>query len=78
MAAAAAEDHSTAQGRAATELKSMIVANLHQLGMARPASDDAASPRPLNARRFSEREARLRDSEVKKIKGRDRPVMGEQ
>jgi len=31
------------------------------------------SLRPLNARRFFEREARLRDSEAKEIEGRDRP-----
>jgi hypothetical protein len=66
--------------RLETELKSMIVANLHRLGMARRASDDAVSLRPLNARRFFEREARLRDSEAKQIEGRDRPdqVTGEQ
>ena len=59
--------------RLETELKSMIVANLHRLGMARRASDDAVSLRPLNARRFFEREARLRDSEAKEMEGRDRP-----
>ena len=59
--------------RLETELKSMIVANLHRLGMARRASDDAVSLRPLSAGRFFEREARLRDSEAKEIEGHDRP-----
>ena len=59
--------------RLETELKSMIVANLHRLGLARRASDDAVSLRPLNARRFFEREARLRDPETKEIEGHDRP-----
>lgn len=52
MTAAVAEDHSTARGGLETELKSMIVANLHRLGRARRASDDRVSLRPLNARRF--------------------------
>jgi hypothetical protein len=59
--------------RLETELKSMIVANLHRLGMARGASDDAVSLRPLTARRFFEQEARLRDPEAREIEGRDRP-----
>ncbi len=53
--------------RLETELKSMIVANLHRLGLARRANDDAVSLRPLNARRFFEREARLRDPATKEI-----------
>lgn len=69
-----AHEYCKALGRGLeTELKSMIVANLHRLGMARRASDDAVSLRPLNAGRFFEREARLRDSEAKEIEGRDRP-----
>ncbi|HEX9554513.1 MAG TPA: hypothetical protein VF983_15010, partial [Streptosporangiaceae bacterium] len=59
--------------RLETELKSMIVANLHRLGLARRANDDAVSLRPLSARRFFEREARLRDPETKEIEGHDRP-----
>ena len=47
----------------------MIVANLHRLGLARRARDDAVSLRPLNAQRFFEREARLRDPEIKEIQG---------
>ena len=62
--------------RLETELKSMIVANLHRLGMARRANDDAVSLRPLTARRFFEREARLRDPETKEIEGPDRPDAG--
>ena len=38
--------------RLETELKSMIVANLHRLGLARRANDDAVSLRPLNAGRM--------------------------
>jgi hypothetical protein len=59
--------------RLETELKSMIVANLHRLGLARRANDDAVSLRPLSARRFFEREARLRDPETKEIEGHDQP-----
>ena len=59
--------------RLETELKSMIVANLHRLGLARRANDDAVSLRPLNARRFFEREARLRDPETKEIEDAGRP-----
>ena len=59
--------------RLETELKSMIVANLHRLGLARRANDDAVSLRPLTAQRFFEREARLRDPETKEIEGPDRP-----
>jgi hypothetical protein len=80
MTAAVAENHNAAQGRLETDLKSMTVANLHRLGIARRASDDAVSLRPFNAGRLFEREARLRDLEAKEIEGRDRPdqVMGEQ
>ncbi len=49
------------------------MARLHRLGLARRASDDAVNLRPLNARRFFEQEARLRDQETKEIEGRDRP-----
>jgi hypothetical protein len=57
-----------AQGkRLETELKSMIVANLHRLGKARRASDDAVNLRPLSARRYFERQARLRDERAKEI-----------
>ena len=59
--------------RLETELKSMIVANLHRLGLARRANDDAVSLRPLNARRFFEREARLRDPATKEIEDAGRP-----
>lgn len=45
--------------RLETELKSMIVAHLHRLGRARRASDDAVNLRPMNARVFFERQARL-------------------
>jgi hypothetical protein len=55
-----------------TELKSMIVANLHRLGLARRANDDAVSLCPLNARRFFEREARLRDPATKEIEDASR------
>jgi hypothetical protein len=58
--------------RLETELKSMIVANLHRLGLARRANDDAVSLRPLNARRFFEREARLRDPATKEIEDASR------
>ena len=55
--------------RLETELKSMIVANLHRLGLARRASDDAVNLRPLNAERFFDREARLRDQQHREIEG---------
>lgn len=50
--------------RLETELKSMIVANLHRLGLARRASDDAVSLRPLSARRFFDQQRRLRDADA--------------
>jgi hypothetical protein len=53
--------------RLETELKSMIVANLHRLGKARRAHDDAVSLRPLTATRYFEREARLNDGAAKEI-----------
>jgi hypothetical protein len=56
--------------RLETELKSMIVANLHRLGRARRASDDAVSLRPLNARRYFERQAELRDQASREIEVR--------
>ena len=59
--------------RLETELKSMIVANLHRLGLARRASDDAVSLRPLNAKRFFDQEAHLRDKEAREIEGPDQP-----
>ena len=59
--------------RLETELKSMIVANLHRLGMARRASDDAVSLRPLNARRFFEQQARLHDAAPREIGKPDQP-----
>ena len=59
--------------RLETELKSMIVANLHRLGMARRASDDAVSLRPLNARRFFEQQARLQDAAPREIGKPDQP-----
>jgi hypothetical protein len=59
--------------RLETELKSMIVANLHRLGLTRRASDDAVNLRPLTAERFFDREARLRDPDTKQIEGDDQP-----
>jgi hypothetical protein len=59
--------------RLETELKSMIVANLHRLGLARRASDDAVNLRPLNAARFFDHEARLRDQQTPEIES---PVQG--
>ncbi|QDY11130.1 hypothetical protein FJK98_31590 [Micromonospora sp. HM134] len=53
--------------RLETELKSAIVANLHRLGRARRATDDAVSLRPLSARRYFEVQARLRDQRAKEI-----------
>ena len=53
--------------RLETEMKSMIVANLHRLGMARRANEDAVSLRPLNARRFFEQQARLQDEAPREI-----------
>jgi hypothetical protein len=47
--------------RLEAELKSMIVANLHRLGLARRASDDAVGTRPLSAHRYFETQAALRD-----------------
>ena len=58
--------------RLETELKSMIVANLHRLGMARRASDDAVGLRPLSAQRFFEREARLRGEPAREIEDASR------
>jgi hypothetical protein len=59
--------------RLETELKSMIVANLHRLGKARRASDDAVSLRPLSARRFFEQQARLRDAAPREIEKPGQP-----
>jgi hypothetical protein len=59
--------------RLETELKSMIVANLHRLGLARRASDDAVNLRPLTAERFFDREARLRDQQTPEIEGPGQP-----
>ncbi|MFC4122065.1 hypothetical protein [Nonomuraea zeae] len=42
-----------------SELKSMIVAQLHRLGLARRANDSAISLRPEPAHRFADRRARL-------------------
>jgi hypothetical protein len=53
--------------RLETELKSMIVSNLHRLGMARRATDDVVNLRPLNAQRFFEQQARLRDTAPREI-----------
>ncbi|WP_422747195.1 hypothetical protein [Micromonospora sp. WMMD1219] len=53
--------------RLESELKSHIVAELHRLGLARRASDDAVSLRPLNARRYLERQARMRDESAREI-----------
>jgi hypothetical protein len=53
--------------RLETELKSMIVANLHRLGLARRASDDAVNLRPLNAWRYFERQADLREPGTREI-----------
>lgn len=47
--------------RLESELKSMIVANLHRLGLARKATEDAISLRPLSARRYFERQKALRE-----------------
>lgn len=57
--------------RLESELKSMIVANLHRLGRAKRASDDAIGLRPLNARRYFERQARLRDEQTREIESSD-------
>lgn len=46
--------------RLEAELRSMIVAQLHRLGRARRVSDDVVNQRPLSARVFFERQARLR------------------
>ena len=59
--------------RLETELKSMIVANLHRLGLARRASDDAVNLRPLTAERFFDREARLREQQAPEIEGPGQP-----
>jgi len=59
--------------RLETELKSMIVANLHRLGLARRASDDAVNLRPLTAERFFDQEARLRDQQTREIEGPGQP-----
>lgn len=56
-------------GRLETELKSMIVANLHRLGLSRRTSGDAVSLRPLNAKRFFDQEALLRNPDAKQIEG---------
>lgn len=53
--------------RLETELKSMIVANLHRLGMARRASDDAVNFRPFNAWRYFEQQAGLQDPGTREI-----------
>ncbi len=53
--------------RLETELKSMIVQNLHRRGLARRASDDAISLRPYDANRFLDRQAGLREESTKEI-----------
>lgn len=59
--------------RLETELKSMIVANLHRLGLARRANDDAVSLRPLTAERFFDREAQLQDQQTPELEAPGRP-----
>jgi hypothetical protein len=59
--------------RLETELKSMIVANLHRLGLARRASDDAVNLRPLTAERFFDREALFRDQQTPEIEKPGQP-----
>jgi len=54
--------------RLETELKSMIVANLHRLGLARRASDDAISLRPLSAQRYFDKQAQLASPETRELR----------
>ncbi|MBQ0994729.1 hypothetical protein KBX08_32225, partial [Micromonospora sp. H61] len=53
--------------RLEAELKSMIVANLHRLGRARRASEDAVSLRPYGAEPYLERQAELRREHARAI-----------